>query len=103
MKDFIKNLKEFLKENPLASREVLHALAEAQADYLSKLERKRSCEASNAILDLIAFIMYPKQFNKYPLKRQKELMKRVIEYHFPDGCVNSSYSECEREFYKKFG
>jgi hypothetical protein len=100
--DFVKSLKELLVENPLLTKLVLQVVAEAQTSYVNKLERRRSCEASNAILDLIASIMDPEQFKKFPLKRQKELMKRVIAYHFPDGC-DKGYSQCEREFYKKFG
>jgi len=102
--DSIKQLKEMLKHNPLKAKEVLQAVAEAQTDYVAKLERQRSCEASNAILDLIAAVMDGEKFNNFAPEQQRNLMKRVIAFQFPNGCgKDSCYCEYERRFYKRFG
>ncbi len=87
--------------NPLLYAEVIKLAMQHHDAYVAALDRKRSCEASNAILDLMGAVVDPKAFAKFSSERQKSLMRRAIEYQFQNGNACGA-APCEKEFFEKF-
>lgn len=102
-RDILDSLTMRLAGDPMLAAEVLKRVVENQGAFIKAVEAQRNCEASQAILDLIAAVVDPKGFAKLPLAQQKNLMHRVIAYHFGRGVDISKYAPCEVEFFKKFG
>lgn len=92
-----------LAANPMLAAEVLKLVSDSQEDFIKAIEKQRSSEARDAILDLIGAVVDPKGFAKLPEASQKNLMHRVIAYQFPKGIDINRYAPCEIEFFKKFG
>lgn len=99
---FIQSMMARLTANPLLVKPILETIAAHNEDFVKAVEAKRSAEASNVILDLIAVVVDPKAFNKLAPVSQKNLMHRVIAYHFPNGIAKGAFANAEREFYERF-
>lgn len=99
---FIESLIQRLSADPCLAQPVLKAVSECNDEFIRRTQSYRSGEASQVILDLIGVVMDPKGFAKLTPDMQRNLMHRVIEYHFPNGDT-TGYASCERDFFKKFG
>lgn len=99
-KEFLDSVSRKLAADPLLAADLLKRVADGQAEFVKECAAQRNCEASQVILDLIHVVVDPKGFAKLTPDAQKNLMHRVITYHFPKGVTN--HAPCEVKFYEMF-
>lgn len=101
-KEALEQIDNILKKFPTLVPEILNKIAQFQYNFKTACEKQQNQKADKAILDLTCALANPKYFFKLNEDRQKNLMHRVIDYHFPDGIEKGAYSQGEREFFIKF-
>lgn len=101
-KRLLERLRTALIADPILAGDVLKLVASVQEEYVNALLARRAEEARNAIGDLIVPLMNRRGFSGMPVETQRNFMRRVIAFQFPNG-VFANALPAEKAFFEKYG